>query len=777
MSFPIAALVGLLLTGMSGDDPKKESAEIPRIEGVTLSVDGILDEDVWTQAHVMDGFYQYLPVDDRLAEDSTQVLVWYSPTAIHFGIRAYETHGQVRATLAERDKISGDDYIQIVLDTYNDRRQAVVIGVNPLGQQADGVLRDREQSGSFRNSSSAAYTTDLSPDYVYESAGRLTDYGYEIEITIPFKSLRYQKDQEQDWGFNVIRQIQHSGYSTTWTRVLQGNASFMAQNGELVGLNDLRRGLVLDINPELTGGTSRAAGKDAAFDSQLRDPLGVNVRWGVSNNLTLNGTLNPDFSQVEADVAQISFDPREAVFVPERRPFFLDGIEQFRSPTNLIYTRRISNPLSAVKLTGKQGGTNVALLSAVDNTALHISDLEARYFNALRLSRDLSGQNSIGMVYTDKIDGDHWNRVGALDGRMVWSQIWSLSWQGAMSFTSDNGNVVSAPMWRTAIGANGRKYGVTFTSTGFHGDFNAESGFITRTGIAQATLTPRRTWFAEEGNWWETFTFGLTFDGRWDYDRFTAGNGPNDRKLHFNTGYSLRGGWSGGTSVFYESFKYPYQLYTDFYVERQQNGVPVDTVAYTGTNRLQNLGFWSTLNTPQFNSFSGSLFIVAGRDDNFFEWAPADIFFTTITLNYNPTDQLRAQLLYNHQQYIRADDKSTVGLHRVPRLRVEYQLSSALFVRVVGQYDSNFVDELRDNSRTDDPILVLNRSTGEYHRTQERRRNTLTFDWLVSYRPTPGTVFFLGYGSTMREADSFQFRNVDRLSDGFFMKLSYLFRV
>jgi hypothetical protein len=762
-----------------------QEVRVPRVESAEITVDGVLDEPVWSEAAVLTGFRDYVPIDNRPAEDSTHVLVWYSPTAIHFGIRAFEPHGQVRATLADRDKISGDDFIQIVLDTYNDRRQAISIGVNPLGQQADGILKDAEQSGSFRSQSSTGFTTDTSPDFRYESKGRLTPEGYVVEISVPFKSLRYQPGYEQDWGFNVIRRIQHSGYTSTWSAVRQGNASFMAQNGAIVGLVDLRRGLVLDVNPELTAGADRGPGSGSKFDANARDPLGLNVRWGVTNNLTLNGTVNPDFSQVEADAAQIQFDPREAVFIAERRPFFLDGIEQFQSPTNLIYTRRIANPVSAVKLTGKQGNLNVAVLSAVDNSARYLSDLDARYFNAVRLKRDLSGQNSVGMVYTDKIDGDHWNRVAALDGRLVWSKIWSMTWQGAMSFTgggtgvggTGSGETVSAPMWRLALGANGRKYGATLTSTGFHGQFNAESGFIQRVDVAQATFVPRRTWFGDEGDMLESFTFGLTFDGRWDYDRFTQGTGPNDRKLHFNTGYSLKGGWSGGTSIFYESFKYPYQLYTDYFVELQENGVPVDTVAYTGTDRLTNLGFWTTLNTPRLNAFSANIFLVGGRDDNFFEWAPADIYFATITLNYNPTDQLRAQLLYNHQHYVRADDKSTVGLRRVPRLRVEYQITPSFFVRLVGEYDSNFRDELRDNSRTDDPILILDRETGTYHRTQERERNIIHVDWLLSYRPSPGTVFFLGYGNTMSEPESFQLRNTRRLNDGLFMKLSYVFRV
>jgi hypothetical protein len=768
------AAVGASIAAAVRVDPAKTPIEvdIPRIAGADVVIDGVLDEEAWQSAALFSSFSDYQPVDGRPATDSTHVLVWYSPTAIHFGIRAFEIHGEVRATLADRDKIGNDDYVQIVLDTYNDRRQAVLLGVNPFGQQADGMLRDRDGG-----STGSSYSIDLSPDFVYDSHGRVTPSGFEVEIRVPFKSLRYQSHVTQDWGFNVIRQTQHSGYSSTWMPVKQANASFLAQSGTLSDLTDLRRGVVIDVNPEVTSSANRAAG-ESKFDTDFRDPLGLNVRWGVSNNITLNGTVNPDFSQVEADVAQLQFDPRRAVSVPEKRPFFLDGVELFQSPTNLIYTRRIANPLSAVKLTGKARNTNIAVLAAIDNKAAYLSDLDGRYFNAIRLRRDLSGQNTVGLVYTDKIDDDHWNRVAAVDGRMVFSRRYSVVYQAGMSFTGDPGVVVSAPMWRLSASASGRKYGASFQSTGYHGDFNAESGFVNRVGVAHSSFSPRRTWFGKPGATVESFTGGLTFDGTWDYDRFTRGTGPNDRKLHFNTDYQFRGGWSGGTSVFYESFKYPEDLYTDYFIELQDDaGLPIDTVGYTGVDRLTNIGLWTNLSTPQIKSFSGDVYVVIGRDDNFFEWARADIVFIDLSFNWNPTDKLRFNFLYNQQQYIRVDDRSIVGIRRVPRLKGEYQITPSVFVRLVGQYDSNYRDALRDNSRTDDPILILDRETGEYERTTKQRTNRFRFDWLFSYRPTPGTVLFVGYGSSLTEPHTYRFSDFRRESDGFFLKLSYLFRM
>lgn len=748
---------------------------LPRVEA-EVAVDGVLDEPVWAQAVVLHSFSQYLPVDGRPAEDSTVVLVWYSPTAIHFGIRAYEGHAEVRATLADRDKIAGDDYVQLLLDTFNDQRQAFVFGINPLGVQADGILRDAARRAGMMGATDGAYAIDLSPDFVYASKGRVTAFGYEVEVEIPFKSLRYQSDEVQDWGFNVIRRVQHSGYENTWTEVLQAHASFLAQGGALTGLTDLRRGLVLDVTPEMTSSVAGGPAGSGWEYSRVEPEVGGNVRWGLTNNLTLNGTVNPDFSQVEADVAQVQFDPRNTLFFPEKRPFFLDGIELFEMPNRLIYTRRVANPAGAVKLTGKVSGTNLALLSAVDARSTSATGDDYRAFNLLRLRRDLGGQSTLGAAYTDKVDGDDYNRVAALDGRLVFAKLYAVTFQGAASFTRRGGRTFSAPLWDLRLNREGRRFGFSYAMRGIHPDFRAESGFFSRVGITTATFTPRITRFGQPGSTVESWTGSVTLNGVWDYERFEDGRYPNDAKLHLNSSFNLKGGWGLGGSLLIESFKYPPGLYTNYFIERTENGAVVDTVAFTGTDRLSNLDLVLNARTPRFQTFSGSLFFIYGRDENFFEWAPADILFITLSADWRPTEKLRVNLLYNHQQYIRFDDKSTVGIRRIPRLKVEYQLTRAIFVRLVGQYDANFVDDLRDNSRTDDPILFFDADTNTFARATEFRRNDFRVDWLFSYRPTPGTVFFFGYGTSLDEPDAFRFRGLDRTSDGFFVKLSYLFR-
>src|SRR5688572_28778283 len=179
-----------------------------------ITIDGHLDEPVWQQASVLTGSSRYAPTDGVAADDSTEVLVWYSPGAIHFGIRAFAAPGTVNATLADRDRMYNDDYIGIFLGTFNDGRQATVFAVNPLGVQGDGIVVERGASsgGGFGGIVTGREPTDIAPDFVFQSKGRLTDYGYEVEIRVPFKSLRYQSAATQTWGVNVLRKVQSRGY-------------------------------------------------------------------------------------------------------------------------------------------------------------------------------------------------------------------------------------------------------------------------------------------------------------------------------------------------------------------------------------------------------------------------------------------------------------------------------------------------------------------------------------------------------------------------------------
>src|SRR3954451_9117726 len=205
------------------------TAEIPRLES-SVQIDGKLDETVWLHTTRLTGFWQYQPVDGRPAEEETQVLVWYAPDAIQFGIMAHDrSPAAIRSTVADRDNIDNDDHIVLDIDTFHDRRRAFFFGVNPLGSQSDGVRSE----GAGQVSSLIPGSTDLNPDFTWESKGRITDQGYTVEIRIPFKSLRYPSGEPQIWGFNVTRVVKRTGYTDTWTDVHRASASFLGQEGAI----------------------------------------------------------------------------------------------------------------------------------------------------------------------------------------------------------------------------------------------------------------------------------------------------------------------------------------------------------------------------------------------------------------------------------------------------------------------------------------------------------------------------------------------------------------
>ena len=693
-------------------------------------------------------------------------------------------------TLADRDRIYNDDYIGIFLGTFNDGRQATVFAVNPLGVQGDGIVVERgaTSGGGFSGIVTGREPTDIAPDYRFESKGRVTDFGYEVEIRIPFKSLRYQSARTQSWGINVIRRVQSRGYEYSWAPAERAAASYIAQFGTLEDLTDLERGLVLDLNPVFT---ARSFGiRDAGsgeYDRGSNQELGGNVRLGIGSDWTLNATVNPDFAEVESDAGQIVNDPRRALFFSERRPFFLDAIEQFTVPNQLIYTRRIADPVTAAKITGRRGGTSVAYLAALDDDGVSFTQDETPVYNLLRMQRDLGRSSRLGLVYTDRIDGDHANRVLGLDGRLVWRTKYSAQFQVAGSHTeapdadARTGTVVMADLRHT-----GRVFNARWRLNALHDDFEAQSGYINRPAIASLLLSHSYTLYGGEGAMLESANVNVVLDGLWKYEGFVHRDDMLEKKLHFNNNVVLRGGWQAGASVLVETFGYDPDLYSGLFVARTSGGTTTYE-PFTGRARIPNLDYVLSLTTPNFRKFSASAQYVWGRDENFYEWTPADIAWISGSITVRPTDQLRITASYSEQSYERRSDGTMVARTRIPRLRTEYQLTRAIFVRAVAEYRADFADDLRESDRSNDPLY--RQTAGGFVRargftTADRRANhvnSLRPEFLFSYLPTPGTVLYAGYGGTLMEPEAFRFGRgqgpLRRQADAFFVKMSYLFRV
>jgi hypothetical protein len=480
---------------------------------------------------------------------------------------------------------------------------------------------------------------------------------------------------------------------------------------------------------------------------------------------------------VEADASQTVFDPRQALFFAEKRPFFLESIEQFNAPNQLIYTRRIANPTAAVKLTGKHGGTNIGFLSAVDDISMSASGQDHPIYNVLRLRRDVGSQSTIGLAYTDKIDGDDYNRVASLDARIVFAREYAFFANVAGSFWQSGSAASEVPLWEFGLSKNGRTFGGQAVIEGVHDRFVAGTGFVSRPGIAHSYLGVYRTWFGQQDAGLQSYTFNPVIDNTWDYQEFEEAIGPDDIKLHLNNGFVFKGGWRANVNFFIETFRYPDALYANTWMLDQ--GVSGDStfVKFTGVRRISNYDVFLQLATPRFEKWSANGYVVVGRDENFDEWTPGWILWGQLNAEYRPTDQLRASLSYIEQRTARYSDRSVVNLQRIPRLKLEYQLSRPIFLRFVGQYVSFERDALRDAGRTELPLYTFNAGTGRYSRLGPINSNNFRADWLFSYQPNPGTVIFAGYGSSMADTDSFDFRDVVRTADGFFVKLSYLFRL
>ena len=746
------------------------TVRIPRIED-TVEVDGRLDEPVWERGARLVGFSQYQPVDSRPAEEQTEVLVWYSPTALHFGIVARDRDpGAVRATVADRDNLTRDDTVTIYLDTFNDKRRAFFFTVNPLGMQEDGVRSE----GAFNAGTMFGGMTDKNPDYQWDSKGRLTDDGYVVEVRIPFKSLRYPGNGPQRWGLNIERKVQRTGYLDTWTDVKRASSSYLAQAGAIGGLHDMKRGVVTEIQPFVTTANNGAVASDGTFARGGTDfSPGVNLRLGMTN-LSVDATVNPDFSQVESDAGQVTANQRFALFYAEKRPFFLEGIELFSTPNQLVYTRQIISPIAGGKITGKFGKVGVAFLSVKEK-----EDTGGGLFNIARVRRDLGTNSTVGVTYTDRVADGEYNRVLAADSRIVFKKLYYVQGQVGRSWTglplaaggmgaSQVGSpqrTFSSPVWLAEFDRTGRAWGFNYKLTGFGRDFDARSGYVPRNDIVELHGSNRLSWYGKRGAVVEQFT---TFFGPawiWRYDGFGRER-PIEGGESVNLMANLRGGWSVRSNVEREFVRFDRDYYATYQVNGEAGAEP-----FRVPDELTGLFSASlTVSTPTFQAANASVSVRRSEVAVFPEASEGRETNVQATLGVRPTASIRLEASQVYSRITRARDGSEFARTVIPRLKLEYQPNRALFFRVVGEYRSQREDALYDPWTGTRGLIV--RGTPALG----ARADGLRLDFLLSYEPTPGTVAFFGYGSSMATDRVLSLHDLRRQNDGFFVKLAYLFR-
>ena len=745
---------------------------IPRLSASSFSVDGNLNEPEWQQAAVLTSFTSYNPVDARPAQDSIEVRLWYADDAIFVGIRAWATPGTVRATLAERDKILNDDWVAIQFDTFNDRRRAFTFAVNPLGVQADGMRS--EQSSPPGTSRASLSVIDLSQDYIWQSAGRVLNDGFEAEMRIPFKSIRFQLGNQQDWGLQVIRQTQRTGFQDLWAPTSRSIQSFLGQSGYLRKLSGMKRGLVLDVAPTTTVLARGTPSPENSWQYGTKGQVGGDVRWGATANFTVNLTANPDFSQVETDVGQIPGDVRFALSYPELRPFFVEGSEQFDVPNQLVYTRRIVQPVGAVKVTGKIPNIEFGLLSALDAARTGLDGKTNPIYNILRVRRDIGTQSIAGLLYTDRTEGSRFNRVGGADSRIQFANVYNVELRAAYSSTRDVAGTRSGQLLELNTGRSGRTWGYRGSIQSFSPGFETQSGFVNRTDFVRAQVFQRITRFGKSGGWWDQQQQFLRTNAIWSYNGFGRGDAPLELSAGLDNSIVLHGGWKLSVNPEVQSIAFDPRRYSRLatFVQRDAS---VDTVAFIPGDRKLTGSVNVSVNTPQWRKAGFALTARLGGEPEFFEASTARRSDFELSADLRPTTQLRLTPLIRYQRFIRSRDGSVFSTQFVPRLRTEYQFSRALLARVIMQVESRDRDALRD-PRTDLPVYSQS-STGLYAPVLVRRSLLGRTDVLLSYLPSPGTVIFLGYGSAIDASTDLRITNAERTSDGAFIKLSYLFRV
>jgi hypothetical protein len=501
--------------------PSREPVDVPRIE-CKVSVDGRLDEPAWQQALLLDLPVETQPGENIPAQIRTEVRVFYGRDAIYFGLECFDPEpASIRARFAERDQFDADDLINVNLDTFNDERRNYFFGCNPLGVQRDGL----ETTGG-----------DMSWDAIWASAGRIHERGYTIEMAIPFSSLQFQRTAHaQVWGLDISRWYPRSQrVRLGLVPIGRADNCYQCQFMKIRGFAGITPGRRIELVPTLTG--IKTDGRDPMPDggfaniSKDFDP-GLTAKWGVTPNLTLNATANPDFSQVEADSRQLDVNQPFALYYQEKRPFFTEGADFFNTSFRAVYTRTLRDPRWGLKLTGKEGAntigayfvqdelTNLIFPGSQGSGAASLDQLSSGL--VLRYKRDLGSRTTLGALFTSRSGGDYFNRVYGFDGAARFSRRDKVTFQFLGSATAypdavalDNGQPLGTLNDR-AFGAQfehqGRnlQYYIEYDDVG--PEFRADLGFMPKVDYREIEGGISYGWLRNRG-WWSQIRLGTSYE-------------------------------------------------------------------------------------------------------------------------------------------------------------------------------------------------------------------------------------------------------------------------
>lgn len=714
---PIPSIVSAQETG--------QAAERPALTAVRLTspprIDGRLDDAVWTHANRITRFVQLRPVEGQPSSEPTEVIVGYDADRIYIGIYArYGDPSLVRANRSDRDQTASDDTVTVSFDPFQDAQRAYAFSVNAYGVQTDALLIGAP----------SGVTTDTSWNALYESAGMLVADGWTAEMAIPVRSLRYpgvRRGEAHRWAFQVQREIKSRSETSMWAPVSGDVMAPLGLMGTIEGLRDLSTTRTFELLPTATsvrvekrqpaGGSTRAAVHEA----------GLNVKFGVTSNLTLDMTVNPDFSQIESDRPQIEVNQRFPLFFAELRPFFLEGQDIFTTngPFPYLHTRTIVDPLVGARLTGKVGKTVVGVLVANDTAPGRVDDPSDPAFGrhatiaVVRLRRDIYRESSSGILLIDReFLGAH-SRVGVFDNTFRLGTSNMVAATAVLTDHRDRASVARRGHFLDfAYVHQNRRVRMLSALHSVSPDFRNDSGFVQRTDA--------RRWFNSASYLWWPESWMTNWGPRGNYERFYDYRGVLTDEIR---GATLNALLASSVSL---------SATVSRNMERF-GGVAFEKTRASATARVdtsRRLSLSVDWNRGDEIRFVDQPFLGRTRVVN-------------AALTIRPSSRLQAELRLNTTQFVDPRTRTEVFDIKVLDARTTYQLTERLLVRT---------------------ILAAN--------TLDR---TMGVNLLGTYRVNAGTVFFAGYDDRYRQGDRFApevFRSTEyqRINRAVFVKLQYLYR-
>ncbi|MDO8273697.1 MAG: DUF5916 domain-containing protein [Gammaproteobacteria bacterium] len=436
------------------------------------------------QMSKMEDFVQREPTDGAPASQRTEVYIGYDERSLYAVFLAFDSDpSQIRANLASRENISGDDTVELTIDTFNDQRTAYTFRVTPLGVQWDARWTE-----GFSNRAGF----DTTWEAVWDSEGEVNDQGYIVRIAVPLRGLRFPDAQDQVWRVQANRQIPRLSEESYWPPYSNAVDGRLNQTALLTGIRNVSPGSNTQIIPfvfarDVEAINPRALG-GPLMESDKEYDVGVDAKFVFNDAWVLDLTLNPDFSQVESDEPQVTVNERFEVQYPERRPFFVENADFFATDSILLFTRRIVDPEGGMRLTGRAGQWGFGTILMNDEApGLNRTDTdplkgEKANIGVFRAYRDLQGQDRVGMLFTDRELADGYNRVLSVDGKFRFNENWVTNLEFIDSNTEPTfgGAELSGMQRNVRIDRVGRGFNTHFHIVDTDADFRAQLGFQNR---------------------------------------------------------------------------------------------------------------------------------------------------------------------------------------------------------------------------------------------------------------------------------------------------------